>query len=75
MTASAKGTVEKPGKNVTAKAELNSGIVDTAAVPQCPVHQSAGGWVPGDLAGPSQTSLASDVPVLSGYPQKRLVRT
>ena len=30
MTASAKGTVENPGKNVRQKARLNSGILDTA---------------------------------------------
>ena len=49
-----------------------AGAPSTRVVPQCPVDQSARGWVPGDLAGPSQTWLVSDVPVLSGYPQKGL---
>ena len=75
MTASAKGTAENPGNNVTEKAGL----------PHDPGHRAGGashypctkaeGWVSGHPALPAQESFVSHVPFLRKDPQKTNVGT
>ena len=62
MTASAKGTIEAPGKNVKQKAGLNRGVLDTAPNAfllklQYKMEESGGIWVdvPTRQVKPSQT--------------------
>ena len=62
MTASAKGTVEEPGKNVQQKAGLNRGILDTApaaflSITKAKAEEAMAEWVdvPTKSVKPSQT--------------------
>jgi len=76
MTASAKGAVGNPGKNIKQKAGLNRAILDTA--PGSFVNVlcvKAEGWMPGDLVGHATVSVVADVPELRACPQKSPVRT
>jgi hypothetical protein len=77
MTASANGTVDKPGKNIKQKVGLKRAILGTApgSFVKCPVRQSGRSWMPGDLVGHAAVSVVADVPELRPCPQKSLVRT
>jgi hypothetical protein len=57
---------------VTSRSGYGGDLARLDATILCPLHQSGGSWVPGDLVGPSQASLVTDVPVLQERPQKSL---